>query len=64
MDKDDVVHVYNGVLLSHKKEWNKHFAVQQKLTQQYKSTILQFLKKEEEDREMSLFPHAHKEEVV
>ena len=22
MDKEDVIHVYNGILLSHKKEWN------------------------------------------
>ena len=22
MDKEDVVHLYNGILLSHKKEWN------------------------------------------
>ena len=22
MDKEDVVHIYNGLLLSHKKEWN------------------------------------------
>ena len=22
MDKEDVVHIYNGKLLSHKKEWN------------------------------------------
>ena len=22
MDKDDVVHLYNGILFSHKKEWN------------------------------------------
>ena len=22
MDKEDVVHVHNGILLSHKKEWN------------------------------------------
>ena len=22
MDKEDVVHMYNGILLSHKKEWN------------------------------------------
>ena len=22
MDKADVVHIYNGILLSHKKEWN------------------------------------------
>ena len=22
MDKEEVVHVYNGILLSHKKEWN------------------------------------------
>ena len=22
MDKEDVVHIYNGVLLNHKKEWN------------------------------------------
>ena len=22
MDKEDVVHVYNGILLSHKKEWS------------------------------------------
>ena len=22
MDKEDVVHIYNGELLSHKKEWN------------------------------------------
>ena len=22
MDKEDVVHVYNGILLSHKNEWN------------------------------------------
>ena len=22
MDKEDVVHTYNGILLSHKKEWN------------------------------------------
>ena len=22
VDKEDVVHIYNGILLSHKKEWN------------------------------------------
>ena len=22
MDKEDVVHIYNGILISHKKEWN------------------------------------------
>ena len=22
MDKEDVVHIYNGILLSHNKEWN------------------------------------------
>ena len=22
MDKEDVAHIYNGILLSHKKEWN------------------------------------------
>ena len=22
MDEEDVVHMYNGILLSHKKEWN------------------------------------------
>ena len=22
MDKEDVVHIYNGILLDHKKEWN------------------------------------------
>ena len=22
MNKEDVVHIYNGILLSHKKEWN------------------------------------------
>ena len=22
MDKEDVVYIYNGILLSHKKEWN------------------------------------------
>ena len=22
IDKEDVVHIYNGILLSHKKEWN------------------------------------------
>ena len=22
MDKEDVTHIYNGILLSHKKEWN------------------------------------------
>ena len=22
MDKEDVVHIYDGILLSHKKEWN------------------------------------------
>ena len=22
MDKEDVVHIYNGILLSHEKEWN------------------------------------------
>ena len=22
MDKEDVVHIYNGILLGHKKEWN------------------------------------------
>ena len=22
MDKEDVVHIYNGILLRHKKEWN------------------------------------------
>ena len=25
MDKEDVVHIYNGILLSHKKEWNNAF---------------------------------------
>ena len=24
MDKEDVVHIYNGILLSHKKEQNTH----------------------------------------
>ena len=23
MDKEDVVHIYNGILCNHKKEWNK-----------------------------------------
>ena len=23
MDKEDVVHIYSGILLSHRKEWNK-----------------------------------------
>ena len=23
MDEEDVVHIYNGILLSHKKEWNR-----------------------------------------
>ena len=22
MDKEDVIHIYNGILLSHQKEWN------------------------------------------
>ena len=26
MDKEDVVHIYNGILLSHKKEQNMTFA--------------------------------------
>ena len=26
MDKEDVAHIYNGILLSHKKEWNMPFA--------------------------------------
>ena len=26
MDKEDVVHIYNGVLLSHKREQNNAFA--------------------------------------
>ena len=26
MDKEDVLHIYNGKLLSHKKEWNNAFA--------------------------------------
>ena len=26
MDKKDVVHMYNGILLSHKNEWNNAFA--------------------------------------
>ena len=26
MDKEDVVHRHNGILLSHKKEWNNAFA--------------------------------------
>ena len=26
MDKEDVVHTYNGILLSHKKEWFMLFA--------------------------------------
>jgi len=26
MDKEDVVHIYNGILLSHKKEQNSAFA--------------------------------------
>ena len=25
MDKEDVVHIFNGILLSHKKEWNNAF---------------------------------------
>ena len=26
MDKEDVIHIYNGILLSHKKEWNNAIA--------------------------------------
>ena len=26
IDKEDVVYIYNGILLSHKKEWNNAFA--------------------------------------
>ena len=26
MDKEDVVHMYNGIRLSHKQEWNHAFA--------------------------------------
>ena len=26
MDKEDVAHVYNGILLSHNKEWNNIFS--------------------------------------
>ena len=26
MDKEDVVHIQNGILLSHKKEWNDSIA--------------------------------------
>ena len=27
MDKEDVVHIYNGILLSHKKEWNNAICI-------------------------------------
>ena len=26
MDKEDVVHIYNGILLSHQEEWNAVFS--------------------------------------
>ena len=45
MDKEDVVHIYKGVLLSYKK--NEIFAVQRKLTEHCISTLTKnFLKNE------------------
>ena len=35
MDKTDVVHIYNGILLSHKKEWNNAICSHMDVTRDY-----------------------------
>ena len=35
MDKEDVVHIYNGILLSHRKEWNKAICSNMDATRDY-----------------------------
>ena len=35
MDKEDVVHIYNGILLSHKKEWNNVICSNMDATRDY-----------------------------
>ena len=35
MDKEDVVHIYNAILLSHKKEWNNTICSNMDSTRKY-----------------------------
>ena len=35
MDKEDVVHTYNGILLHHKKEWNNAICSNMDATRDY-----------------------------
>ena len=35
MDKEDVVHIYSGILLSHKKEWNDVICSNMNATRDY-----------------------------
>ena len=35
MDKEDAVHIYNGILLSHKKEWNNAICSNMGATRDY-----------------------------
>ena len=35
VDNEDVVHIYNGILLSHKKEWNNAICSNMEATRDY-----------------------------
>ena len=35
MDKEDVAHIYDGILLSHKKEWNNAICSNMGITRDY-----------------------------
>ena len=35
MEKEDVIHIYNGILLSHKKEWNNAIFSNMNATRNY-----------------------------
>ena len=35
MDKEDVLYIYNGILLSHKKEWNNAICSNMDATREY-----------------------------
>ena len=52
MDKEDVVHIYNGILLSHKKEQNRS-------TIQPSNSAPGYLSKENEDTNLKRYMHLY-----
>ena len=50
MDKEDVVHMYDGILLSHKKEWN--FAIKKNEILPFAATWMDFMLNEISQRKI------------